>query len=190
LGLEKYVNLVVERLRDSIHPDDSAGEAPLLPIPNRYRPWLSTGGVDFVTTCSVYPTTKSQINAVVQHSDWERTAAQILENNPVVKCYAKNERLDFKVKYEYMGVENSYEPDFLVRLANGITLIIEIKGYEVQNLDQLNQKHNAAKKWVTAVNNLADFGKWDFMVCRDLGKLAQELEKFASQPTTAKVATV
>jgi type III restriction enzyme len=103
-----------------------------------------------------------------------------------VKCYAKNERLDFKVPYEYMGIEHTYEPDFLVRLANDLTVIVEIKGYEIQNIDQLNQKHNAAKKWVTAVNNLGDFGKWDFIVCRDLSKLAPELEKLASQPTTAK----
>ena len=35
LGLEKYVQLVVERVRDAIYPDDTQGEPPLLPILNR-----------------------------------------------------------------------------------------------------------------------------------------------------------
>src|SRR5262249_3549987 len=38
LGLEKYVTLAVERLRTAILPDDTAGEPPLLPILNHYRP--------------------------------------------------------------------------------------------------------------------------------------------------------
>ncbi len=42
--------LIVERLRDAIHPDASAGEPPLLPILNRYRPVGKTSSVDFPTT--------------------------------------------------------------------------------------------------------------------------------------------
>jgi type III restriction enzyme len=61
LGLEKYVLLTVGRLRDAIVPDDSAGEPPLLPTLNRYRPCGSTAGVDFPTTRPV-ATAKSQIN--------------------------------------------------------------------------------------------------------------------------------
>jgi len=63
---------------------------------------------------------------------------------------------------------HSYEPDFLVQLINDVTLILEIKGFEVHNPEQTHAKHNSARKWVTAVNNLSDFGKWDFMVCRDV----------------------
>jgi hypothetical protein len=36
------------------------------------------------------------------------------------------------------------------RLSNGVTLILEIKGFED---DETKAKHNAAKRWVTAVNN-------------------------------------
>ena len=50
-------------------------------------------------------------------------------------------------------------------------LILEIKGYEVHGKQQTDSKHNTARKWVTAVNNLGDFGKWDFFVCRDLKRL-------------------
>jgi hypothetical protein len=34
LGLEKYVKRMVERLRDGMVPDESEGEAPLMPILN------------------------------------------------------------------------------------------------------------------------------------------------------------
>ncbi len=171
LGLEKYSKLIVERLRDAIYPDDSAGEPPLLPILNRYRPYGSTSGVDFVTTRPTSPTTKSHINSVVQHSTWEADAAKLLDACDFVTFFARNDHLGLMVKYEYMGVDHDYEPDFLVRLSNGVTVVLEIKGYEIHNPEQVNSKHNAAKKWVRAVNNLADFGRWDFLVCRNLDDL-------------------
>jgi type III restriction enzyme len=177
LGLEKYAKLVVERLRDAIHPDDTAGEPPLLPILNRYRPFGSTLGVDFPTTRPTSPATKSHINSVVQHSTWEADAAKILDSCDFVSFFARNDHLGLTVKYEYIGVDHDYEPDFLVRLSNGLTVILEIKGYEVHDPERVNSKHNAAKKWVRAVNNLADFGRWDFLVCRDLGELEACLKR-------------
>jgi type III restriction enzyme len=177
LGLEKYSKLIVERLRDAIHPDDSAGEPPLLPILNRYRPFGSTSGVDFVTTRPTSATAKSHINSVVQHSTWEADAAKILDSCDFVSFFARNDHLGLTIKYEYVGVDHDYEPDFLVRLSNGLTVVLEIKGYEVHNPEQVNSKHNAAKKWVRAVNNLGDFGEWDFLVCRDLGELESCLDR-------------
>jgi len=49
-GLERYVRLVVERVRDAIVPDTCADKRPLLPILNSYRPDESTSGVDSPTT--------------------------------------------------------------------------------------------------------------------------------------------
>lgn len=59
---------------------------------------------------------------------------------------------------------SSYEPDFLARLANDVTVALEIKGFED---DQDKAKHTAAKRWVTAVNNWGEFGNWVFHVCRN-----------------------
>ncbi len=78
-------------------------------------------------------TTKSHINLVVQHSDWEAQAAQTLDACDLVKCYARNDHLGLVIPYEFMGTEHSYEPDFLVRLVNDLNLLLEIKGYEVHN---------------------------------------------------------
>ncbi|MGF1580269.1 MAG: BPTD_3080 family restriction endonuclease [Gemmataceae bacterium] len=175
LGLEKYTRLVVERIRDGITPDDSAGEPPLLPILNRYRPWNSTDGVDFPTKRPVTKTKRSHINLVVQHSDWEGEAAKILDKSKVVKAYARNDHLGLTVPYEYLGAERDYEPDFLVQLVNDLMVLLEIKGYEIHGKEQINAKHTAARKWATAVNNLGEFGEWEFVVCRELAKLEESL---------------
>ena len=191
LGLEKYTTLIVERLRDAIYPDDSAGEPPLLPILNRYRPTGSTSGVDFVTTRPTSPSTKSHINSVVQHSTWEADAAKLLDSCDLVSFYARNDHLGLTIKYEYVGVDHDYTPDFIVRMSSGLTVLLEIKGYEVHNPEQVNSKHEAAKKWVRAVNNLGDFGKWDFLVCRDLSELVPCLTRIANeaQPEKSLVAS-
>jgi type III restriction enzyme len=84
------------------------------------------------------------------------------------------------IPYEYEGMDHSYTPDFVVVLANGVKLILEIKGYEIHGKQQTDSKHNSARKWVTAVNNLGDFGKWDFLVCRDLKQLLACLTELAS----------
>ena len=181
------LQVIVERLRDAIHPDASAGEPPLLPILNRYRPVGKTSGVDFPTTRPVTSTMKSHINLVVQHSDWEAQAAQTLDACDLVKCYARNDHLGLVIPYEFMGTEHSYEPDFLVRLVNNLNLLLEIKGYEVHNPELNNAKHGAAKRWVTAVNNLGEFGRWDFLVVRDMIDLLPALAKLAPGKVPAQV---
>jgi type III restriction enzyme len=164
---------------DAIHPDDSQGEPPLLPILNRYRPVGSTSGVDFPTTRPVVSTTKSHINAVVLHSGWEAETARLLDASDLVQWHARNDHLGLVIPYEFMGVSRDYEPDFLVRLVNDLTLLLEIKGYEVHNAEQTNSKHNAARRWVTAVNNLKEFGRWEFLVCHDLDRLLPSLAALA-----------
>jgi type III restriction enzyme len=128
--------------------------------------------------------TRSHINSVVQHSDWEADAARLLDSDAcrgIVKFFARNDHLGLHIPYEYLGTDHRYEPDFLVRLANDATLLLEIKGYEVHGPEQTNAKHNAARKWVTAVNNLGDFGRWDFLVCRDLDELLPSLRRLAGE---------
>jgi len=111
---------------------------------------------------------------------------KVLEASEAVKFHARNDHLGLAIKYEYLGVDHDYEPDFLVRLTNGVTLILEIKGYEVHNPEQIAAKHNAARRWVLAVNNLGEFGSWGFLVCRDLTELAEILRELARTCPPAK----
>ena len=179
LGLEKYVTRTIERLRDAILPDDEEGEPPLLPILNRYKPLGTTAEVNFKTMRVCWPTQKSHIDQIVLDTEtWESSAGFRLEQCGAVNFYARNDHLGLTIPYEYQGIDHAYEPDFLVRLINNLTVVLEIKGYED---DQTRAKHNAARRWVDAVNNWRELGKWHFHVCRDPQMLEKELAGILKQ---------
>ena len=90
-------------------------------------------------------------------STWEDSAAYALDRNPNVAAWAKNDHLGFAVRYVYRGVTRRYLPDFLVRLTNGKTLILEVKG---QMTEQDSAKCAALREWVEAVNNQKLYGEW------------------------------
>ena len=177
LGLQVYAQQVVERLVAAIEPNESEGEPPLLPILNRYKKIGSTKDVDFKTVKPCSGTQMSHINLVASDTQtWEQSAAFRLEQaakKGIVCFYAKNDHMEFVIPYEFLGVIHAYTPDFLVRLAIGSTLVLEIKGHED---DQDRAKHQAAKRWVSAVNNWGELGKWEFHVCKDPQMLGRELE--------------
>lgn len=60
--------------------------------------------------------------------------------------------------------QRHYEPEHIVRLRNGLMVLFEIEGSE---FDMDHAKYQAARRWVSAVNNWGRLGKWDFMVCGD-----------------------
>jgi type III restriction enzyme len=178
LGLEKYVRRITERLLDAIEPDERQGEAPLLPLLNPYKPIGTTAEVDFTTRREVHSTQRSHLNALVLDSQWEQTAAFYLEQQTaLVQAYARNERPFLLIPYEYEGVQHHYEPDYVVRLASGTTLILEVKGQEEED-DRA--KHQAARRWVDAVNNWGRLGVWEFLECRDPQLVPQRLRALVS----------
>lgn len=135
--------------------------------------------MDFTTRRPVHSTRHSHINAVVLDSGWEQTGAFYLEQQGcAVKAYARNERPFVLVPYEYEGVQHRYEPDYLVRMVNGTTLVLEVKG---QESDQDQAKYQAARRWVTAVNNWGRLGRWEYEVCRDPQALPARLQVWAGQ---------
>lgn len=177
LGLRHYFVMVVERLMAAIRPDTAADELPLLPILNRYQTKGSTADVNFITTKPVFSTQYSHINAVAADTNsWEQAAAFRLEqaaDQGLIQCYARNERLGFVIPYERFGISHIYEPDFLVKLDDTHFLILEVKGW---NREDANVKHQAAQRWVDAVNNWGQMGQWAFHVNRDPQMLLRELE--------------
>ena len=183
LGLETYTRRVIERLLDAIEPDDTQGESPMLPILNQTRPTDSTARVSFTTARPVYPTVKSHLDYVVVDTEtWEQSATFWLEASDEVVSYAKNDHLECGIPYDYLNLSHTYFPDFLVRLKNGNTLLLEVKGYEH---DQTKSKHQAAHEWIAEINNWAQLGHWQFGVCSDpqmLPSLLTQWSKTAESP--------
>ena len=176
IGLQTYAQRIISLLVAAITPDDAKGETPLLPRLNRYKPTGSTGNVHFKTVKPVVVTQASHLNLVAcDTNSWEQAAVFQLEKlaqKGVVICYARNDRLEFNIPYELYGNPQVYEPDFLVKLASGVTLILEIKGQVHPDTDA---KHQAARRWVSAVNHWGRLGKWDFLVCRNPQHLAHKI---------------
>jgi type III restriction enzyme len=55
-----------------------------------------------------------------------------------------------------MAVSHAFSPDFIVRLTNGLNLILEVKGL-VNEQDKA--KFEAAKRWCIAVSNWGKAGR-------------------------------
>ncbi len=109
-------------------------------------------------------TVKSQISHVVDDSTWEHYAASVLEKRQEVAAYAKNDHLGFLVYYLWRGSKRKFIPDFLIQLANGKQLVLEIKG---EDSDQNRCKRQALDLWVRAVNARGGFGTWCWDVVKE-----------------------
>jgi len=184
IALLKYKQRIIERLTEAIEPDVDADEQPILPVIERFRPVGSTAEVLFRTVRPCVGTTKSHISHVVLDAPrWEHTAAYHLERMPEVIAYARNDHLDFTIPYEWQGVRHQYSPDYLVRMRSKdgatIKVVLEIKGFEDE---QDRQKEAAAQRWKRAVNHHGEFGKWDFLVCKNPGRLRDDLREIVGYP--------
>jgi len=178
IGLQTYTQRIVSLLAAAIAPDDEQGEAPLLPRLNRYKPIGSTAHVHFKTIKPVQATEASHLNFVACDTDsWEQAAVFQLEKlakDGMAYCYARNDHLEFNIPYELYGMSHVYEPDFLVKLTTDVTVILEVKG---QTHGDTATKHQAAQRWVKAVNHWGNLGEWDFLVCREPQRLSQNFHE-------------
>ncbi len=180
IALLTYKQKIIERLTEAIEPDTEAGEAPVLPVIEEFRPVGSTKEVLFRTLRPAVGTVKSHVSHVVLDAPkWEHSAAFQLERVGAVVSYARNDHLDFTIPYEWQGLRHEYRPDYLVRLkardGQETKLILEIKGFETE---QDRQKEAAAQRWVRAVNHHGELGKWAFRVCRNPQDLKNILNEF------------
>lgn len=157
----RYANLLRDRIADAIRPE-LEGEDRLLPVLDEYEPIGSTDRIAFSTAKPCEPTTKSHISHVVADSKLELGVARELERDKRVVSYAKNDRLFLEIPYRYLGRTLRYRPDFIVKLDEGRTLLIEGKGRKDEKDDA---KLTAARRWVAAVNAWGKLGIWSHDVC-------------------------
>ncbi len=141
----------------------------LVPIFDRDHPIRSTG--DMLTWYTGKPcehTARSHINLCVYDSAWEASEAYALDHHPAVEAWVKNDHLGFEVLYVHNGVVHKYRPDFLIRLTNGETLILEVKG---RDRESDRTKRTYLREWVTAVNAHGGFGRWSCAVSTNPGEI-------------------
>ena len=110
-------------------------------------------------------------------STWQAPEAFELERSENVAVWAKNDHLGFEILYVYKGVVHKFRPDFLIGLANGTMLVLEVKGQDTQ---QDKAKRKSLDEWVRAVNRHSGFGRWAWEVSRDPCDIAQILELVGS----------
>lgn len=168
LNMTKVVQHMWQGIRDG-------NTQALVPQFDREHPIRSTGDMRPWGTrkpCEI--TKRSHINLCVFDSTWEASEAFELDRNENVRAWAKNDHLGFEILYTYQGTVRKYRPDFLVRLRNGTTLVLEVKGQDSQ---ESQTKRNFLDEWVEAVNGHGGFGRWACDVSRHPKDVAGILDK-------------
>jgi type III restriction enzyme len=169
---------IVRHLWDAIREENTERLEPVFDVE---RPICSTADMPrWYTGKPCQRTAKSHINVCVYDSTWEATDAYVLDTSEEVAAWAKNDHLGFEIYYFYAGQPRKYRPDFLVRLTNGLMLIVETKGEET---DEDRAKHKALREWVEAVNTHGGFGRWEAAVARRPGEIWDILKRFSTRPT-------
>jgi type III restriction enzyme len=170
------------------------GEQPIRAVLDPYNPSGSTQHVNFYTSKPSRWQTDSrrcQVNWVVLDSDWEGELCRVVEAQPRVRAYVKNQGLGLEVPYLYGSTPRKYIPDFIVQVEDGqadpINLIVEIKGYRGE--DAKEKKATMETYWVPGVNHLGSYGRWAFLELKDVFMIEQEfkawVEKMINEPMDA-----
>jgi type III restriction enzyme len=148
------MNKIVRHLWDFIKLEQTESLAPVFGD----KKVRSTGDMPiWFTSKPCYVTEHSHISHCVFDSSWEATESYVLDKNPNVLAWVKNDHLGFEVVYVFDGVVRKYYPDFLIKLSDGKTLVLETKG---QTNRQVAAKRKALEEWVAAVNSIGEYGQW------------------------------
>ncbi|MBM3897024.1 MAG: type III restriction endonuclease subunit R [Thaumarchaeota archaeon] len=149
------MNKIVQHVFNAIRFENTEE---LVPVFDKELPIKSTSRmITWYTSKPCEITQKSHISHVVFDSSWEASEAFELDRNRDVVSWAKNDHLGFVINYVYRGIIHKFYPDFLVKLSNGKTLVLEVKGKD----DQQNRtKRDYLNEWINAVNSDGRFGKW------------------------------
>jgi type III restriction enzyme len=169
-----HMSSVAEHLKQAIHFENTEA---LVPIFDTERPIRATGDMlPWYTGKPCEHTKRSHINLCVFDSRWEASESFELDRSPHVSAWVKNDHLGFEITYSFKGVIRKFRPDYLVRLANGRMLILEVKGQDNQ---EQRTKREFLAEWVRAVNGHGGFGTWAADVSRYPSDIHEILERQA-----------
>lgn len=118
------------------------------------------------------PIGKSQISHMVADGGWEMAVSRKLDADSgigkYVTSWVKNDHLGFEIPYMWGGKTRQYIPDFIIKLTNGKTMVLEVKGVDTP---QNQRKRKFLDEWIKAVNADARFGDWCWGVMFDPSEL-------------------
>ena len=176
-NMQKVVSHVCKGITDSSTESRRMALHPATPIKStgNMRPWHTKKPAEHAA--------KSHVNLAVYDSTWEMGAGQELERNGNVASWARNDHLGFVVRYMYKGVSREYHPDFLIRLKNGVTLVLEIKGIDS---DQDREKRRHLQEWVDVVNESGAYGTWTCDVAFNPGDVRGIIAKHSETEASAR----
>ena len=109
---------------------------------------------------------KSELNRAACHSRQEAEVAHILDTHPRIEAWARNFRLDFRIRWfdETEGVWRDTEPDFVARVKTGdgraLHLVIEFKGMKKGEAEENAKRYYIEKWWCPAVSGYGKYGEW------------------------------
>jgi len=85
-------------------------------------------------------------------------------------------RISLWGNYLWNGSRRRFIPGFLVKLSNGKTLVLEIKG---QDSEQNKAKRDALDLWGRGVNAHGGFGVWSWEVAFEMAEIRDLLARHA-----------
>lgn len=163
---------VAEHLKQALHFENTEA---LVPVFDTERPIRATGDMlPWYTGKACEHTQHSHINMSVFDSRWEASEAFELDRSPHVAAWVKNDHLGFEITYSFRGIIRKFRPDYLVRLANGKRLVLEVKGQDNQ---EQRTKREFLDEWVRAVNGHGGFGLWAADVSRSPTDIHEILQR-------------
>ncbi len=169
------IDLIVQHLLRYVHEQN---KEKIEPVFDEESPIGSTRYMrTWYTTRPCHPTQKSQISHMLSDSAWEQYAANALEKHDHVAAYAKNDHLGFQIYYLWNGARRRYIPDFFIRMKNGNTLVLEVKG---EDSEQNKAKRAALDAWTKAINEKGGFGTWSWDVAFEPAQIHDLIEKAAN----------
>ncbi len=168
------MNKVVQHIWEAVR---QANTEKLVPVFDSSYPIRATGDMrTWYTGKACEYTKRSHVNFSVYDSTWEASEAFTLDRDPNVDAWVKNDHLGFDVLYVYKGVVRKYRPDFLIRLASGKMLVLEVKGEDTQ---QDQTKRRSLAEWCRGVNEYGGFGIWESDVSFAVDDLPEILSRHA-----------
>lgn len=173
---------VVQHLWEAVRFENALS---LEPVFDTDRPITSTSDMlPWYTGRPCEHTRRSHINICVFDSTWEASEAFELDRNRNVAAWARTTTSDSRLQHSYKGVIRKFRPDYLVRLTNEKTLVLEVKGQDSQ---EQQTKREFLAEWIGAVNSHGGFSSWAADVSHHPGDIQEILNTHNRQILPGKV---